>query len=61
MTLSCLMAKAMIKTVSTLGAELSNTHLDNRLMMFGWNLGMRKNDFYKEVFAFICIWFWPDN
>ena len=42
MTLSYLLATALNKTVWTVVVKLSNIHLDKRLMMFSWNLGMRK-------------------
>ena len=55
MTLSCLMATAMIKTISAVGAELSNTDLNKRLVMFGWNLGRRKNDFTKKYLIYLHL------
>ena len=55
MPLSYLMAVAMIKVIPTGMERLSNTNLYKRLVVFGLNLGMRKNAFYKKDLDLLAI------
>ena len=61
MPLSYLMAVAMIKVIPTVMVRLSNTNLYKRLVVFGLNLGMRKNAFLQEELGFISNMFWAEQ
>ena len=51
----------MVKVIPTGMERLSNTNLYKRLVVFGLNLGMRKNAFYKKDLDLFSNMIWAEQ